>query len=46
MLSATGSLWSSPSTSTEKMPVIAPLPSSPGPARSRSFGRSLKTLGV
>ena len=30
MVSATGSLWSSPSTSTEKMPVIEPLPSLAG----------------
>ena len=49
--SAIGSLWSSPSTSTVKRPVIGPavVPSGrigPGPARSSSFGSSVKTVGV
>src|SRR5262249_16606275 len=43
--SATGSLWSSPSTSTLKMPVMVPAPV-PGPARSRSRGSSVNTVGV
>ena len=44
--SAIGSLWSSPSTSTAKTPVINPEPCRPGPARSSSRGRSEKTEGA